>query len=156
MKLDIKGILLLAAIAGALAFFWLAPSDGLQAAPKAKMTTIDGEPIDYAAVTFMPTQGRASIGRTDADGVYKLAYVIGQDGALIGNHKVYVTTRVKKEPAYGQKEGVEKSPIRLNGRKELLPKENCDRNYTELTATVESGNNEINFDPTSKKKTKKK
>ena len=118
--------------------------------------TIDGEPIDYAAVTFMPTQGRASIGRTDADGVYKLAYVIGQDGALIGNHKVYVTTRVKKEPAYGQKEGVEKSPIRLNGRKELLPKENCDRNYTELTATVESGNNEINFDLTSKKKTKKK
>jgi len=42
MKLDIKGILLLAAIAGALAFFWLAPSGGLQAAPKAKMTTIDG------------------------------------------------------------------------------------------------------------------
>ena len=54
MKLDIKGILLLAAIAVALAFFWLAPSDGLQAAPKAKMTTIDGEPIDLTELRGKP------------------------------------------------------------------------------------------------------
>lgn len=116
--------------------------------------TVDGEPIDYAAVTFMPTQGRASIGRTDSSGAYELVYVIGKKGALIGNHKVYVTTSVKKLPAYGREEGVEQSSIQLNGRKELLPKENCDRNYTELTAIVESGSNEINFDLTSKKKKK--
>lgn len=43
MKIDINGILLLAAIAGISAFFWLAPGDGLQAAPNVRMTTIDGE-----------------------------------------------------------------------------------------------------------------
>lgn len=54
MKLDIKGILLLVAIAGVLAFFWLAPNDGLQAAPNAKMTTIDGEQIDLKALRGKP------------------------------------------------------------------------------------------------------
>lgn len=46
MKLDIKGLLVLALIAGILTFFWLAPNDGLQAAPKLEVTTIDGEKID--------------------------------------------------------------------------------------------------------------
>lgn len=45
MKIDIKGILLLAVIAGVFAFFWLAPDDGLQAAPDFDMTTIDGEQL---------------------------------------------------------------------------------------------------------------
>lgn len=117
--------------------------------------TIDGEPINYAKVTFMPTQGRASVGLTDANGVYKLVYVIGQDGALIGNHKVIIQSEVVKEPAYGQEDGGTKDPVRTTGRKELLPKENCDRNLTKLTAIVESGTNEINFDLTSKKKKKK-
>ena len=39
------------------------------------VVTVDGEPINYATVTFMPTQGRASVGLTDADGAYKLVYV---------------------------------------------------------------------------------
>ena len=43
MKLDIKGLAVLALIAGALAFFWLAPNDGLQAALKLQATTIEGK-----------------------------------------------------------------------------------------------------------------
>lgn len=54
MKLDIKGILLLAFIAGVLAFFLLAPSDGLRAAPEAKMTTIDGKEIDTSQLAGKP------------------------------------------------------------------------------------------------------
>ena len=110
--------------------------------------TIDGEPISYANVTFMPVQGRASIGRTDENGVYKLVYTVGQEGALIGNHKVIVRTKVVKEPNYGEKGAETKDPVRLKGRKELLPKKYCDRNSTELTATVESGSNTIDFDLT--------
>ena len=113
--------------------------------------TIDGEPINYASVTFMPTQGRASIGLTDSNGVYNLVYVIGQDGALIGQHKVFVTTEVIKEPDYGQGRGIQ-DPVRQTGRRELLPKKYCERNFTELTATVKSGSNKIDFELTSKKK----
>ena len=54
MKLDIKGLLILALIAGALTFFWLAPSDGLQAAPKLQLTTIDGEKIDSSDLKGKP------------------------------------------------------------------------------------------------------
>jgi len=54
MKIDIKGVLLLAFIVGALAFFWLAPGDGLQAAPNIKMTTIDGGKIDSKALRGKP------------------------------------------------------------------------------------------------------
>ena len=108
--------------------------------------TIDGEPINYASVTFMPTEGRASVGLTDSQGVYTLNYVIGQKGALIGEHKVYVTTKVVKEGSYGENSGGTKDPVRKQGRKELLPKKYCDRTASELTATVEKGSNTIDFD----------
>ncbi len=48
MKLDIKALLTVALIAGVAAFFWFAPSQGLQAAPKLQMTTIDGQPLNSA------------------------------------------------------------------------------------------------------------
>ena len=54
MKLDIKGLAVLALIAGALAFFWLAPNDGLQAAPKLQATTIDGKKIDTGDLKGKP------------------------------------------------------------------------------------------------------
>ena len=45
MKLDIKALLILAVIIGAAALFWLVPGKGLQAAPNAEITTIDGNKI---------------------------------------------------------------------------------------------------------------
>ena len=56
------------------------------------VVTMDGEPLANALVTFTPEAGgRGSIGKTDAGGKYELAFVDGK-GALIGNHKVSVTT----------------------------------------------------------------
>ena len=153
MKNHIKQLMALVAFVGLLSISGCGGNSDLGSVTGT--VTVDGEPINYAFVTFMPTTGRASIGNTDSNGVYKLIYVIGQEGALIGNHKVIITTAVKKEPAYNEGGNDNKDPVRIKGRKELLPKENCDRNHTELTATVESGNNEINFDLTSKKKKKK-
>jgi len=112
---------------------------------------VNGEPISNAAVTFMPVEGRASIGLTDAEGRYKMVYTVGQDGARIGKHKVFITTEVVKEPAYGHQSGAA-DPVRQKGRKELLPKNYSERNYTELTANVESGDNTIDFDLTVEKK----
>ena len=120
--------------------------------------TIDGEPVEYAAVSFMPVEGRASIGRTDANGVYNLAYVKNQKGAVIGQHKVTITTKVVAETNYGQatyneggaikQDKKAKQSAQKTGRKEMLPKKYCDRNSTELTASVEKGNNTIDFDLT--------
>ncbi len=54
MKLDIKALLAMAVVAGALAFFFLAPTDGLQAAPTPKMTTVDGDAIDPDKLSGKP------------------------------------------------------------------------------------------------------
>ncbi len=54
MKLDIKALSGLAIIAGVLAFFFLAPDDGLQAAPQPLMTTIDGQQIDPGTLKGKP------------------------------------------------------------------------------------------------------
>ncbi|CAA6807931.1 MAG: Redoxin domain protein [uncultured Thiotrichaceae bacterium] len=54
MKLDIKALLAMAVVAGALAFFFLAPTDGLQAAPTPEMTTVDGDAIDPDKLSGKP------------------------------------------------------------------------------------------------------
>ena len=54
--------------------------------------TMDGQPLANALVTFTPEAGgRGSTGKTDASGKYELAFVDSK-GALIGAHKVSVTT----------------------------------------------------------------
>lgn len=54
--------------------------------------TMDGQPLSNALVTFTPAEGgRSSTGKTDASGKYELAFVESK-GALIGTHKVSVTT----------------------------------------------------------------
>ena len=103
------------------------------------VVTFDGEPIDRATVSFYPTDARASIGVSDDQGHYKLTYTRSTKGALIGDHKVTVQTRIDREDdpptsEYGGK-----------GREEFLPPKYMDRRKTELTATVESGTNTIDF-----------
>lgn len=103
--------------------------------------TVDGEPIDRAVVSFFPTQGRGSIGMTDENGFYELAYVLKQNGAVIGNHKVTIETKVDRASQYDVENGSEKG----GSRKELLPEKYHNHKKTELTATVQSGSNTIDF-----------
>jgi hypothetical protein len=52
--------------------------------------TRGGKPLASFAVTFLPTEGRHSVGFTDANGHFVLAYTMNQKGALRGKHKVFV------------------------------------------------------------------
>ncbi len=57
--------------------------------------TMDGKPLPNAIVSFVPEAGgRASVGTTDDSGTYQLGY-INQLGALIGNHKISITSVVQ-------------------------------------------------------------
>ena len=113
--------------------------------------TVDGEPVERALVSFLPSTGRASMGWTDENGDYELAYLQDEMGAVVGNHKVMIETKIVAEANYGastySEEGPvakEKQDVRNTGRKEMLPKKYCNRNETELTAVVKKGEN--NFD----------
>lgn len=104
--------------------------------------TLDGVPVEGATVRFYPNvDGRGSSGMTDENGHYELRYTRSADGAIIGEHRVTVSTKVEGD--YYDPENV------IEAKAETIPKKYLDRKKTELTATVESGNNTIDFELTS-------
>lgn len=99
--------------------------------------TLDGDPLPNALVTFIPDAGgRPSYGRTNEDGEFELHYTRNEDGAEIGTHQVTITTEREGDPdaedPEKQKSVKEKIPAKYNRK-------------TELTAEVESGSNEFEF-----------
>lgn len=54
--------------------------------------TRNGKPVSNVLIHFLPSRGRVSSGRTDAEGKFRLSFSKDiPNGALIGKHKVYVT-----------------------------------------------------------------
>ena len=106
------------------------------------VVTLDSAPVVGATVRFYPTSGdRGSSGKTDKDGHYELRYTRTEKGAVIGEHKVTISTEVKADN-YEEEDTEEARP-------ETIPKKYLDRKKTVLLETVESGGNTINFDLTS-------
>jgi len=107
-----------------------------------------------AAVSFYPDVGRASVGRTNDKGEYVLNYTRGKKGALIGNHKVTISTKYVAEtnynPSTNSEEGLAKQSetdrIRGKGRKEMVPEKYRDRDKTVLSRVEEPGSNKFDFD----------
>jgi hypothetical protein len=52
--------------------------------------TCDGQPVPDMVVRFAPANGRASEGKTAADGSFDLFYAMDQPGVERGNHRVMV------------------------------------------------------------------
>lgn len=100
--------------------------------------TLDGKPLAGAAVMFEPETGRPSYGTTNESGVFSLMYRGNPWGAIVGHHRVRITTE-------GLLEDSPNAPPKIV--KERLPK----RYHTEsiLTAEVDSGKNVIDFALTS-------
>ncbi len=106
------------------------------------VVTLDDKPLANAEVTFQPDKGRASVGQTDSDGNYTLAYTGSANGALIGSHRVVITSAVE---AFSDESGEGKD---REARPEILPP-----NYntkTTLDAEVKAGANSIDFPLSSK------
>ncbi len=100
--------------------------------------TVDGKPVPRAEIAFVPEQagGSPSLGRTDAEGNYRLAFTQDRYGALIGKHKVTITSKkisASEMPDTGEPVDTTFIPI---------PKKYQDT----LTAEVKSSSNVINFE----------
>lgn len=123
--------------------------------------TMDGKPLPNALVTFVPVEGGgASTGVTDAEGNYELGY-IDTNGALIGKHKVTVTTMQKVESSASMKTLSSDDPEYMKQARggkasdyntakvtePIPPKYNA---QTELEKEVKSGKNVIDLALTSK------
>lgn len=116
-----------------------APSDQPPLGTVSGVITLDGEPLKYALVLFLPADGRASSAETDSEGRYALNYSEDYPGAQIGAHTVQITTFQEFDHPT--------DPDRP-ARPELLPAKYHQK--TELTADVQPGTNEINFELVSK------
>jgi hypothetical protein len=78
--------------------------------PVSGKVLIDGEPLKFGSVEFVPEGGRMSSGVLDANGHFTLACFTLNDGALIGKHQIQiraeelindVTTRIHAPKRYG-------------------------------------------------------
>ncbi|MCR9232858.1 MAG: carboxypeptidase-like regulatory domain-containing protein [bacterium] len=113
-----------------------APDDQPELGTVSGVVTMDGTPLPNANVRFYPEAGRASAAKTDDSGTYELIYIRDEMGAVPGKHSVKITTLNEDEDPFG-KQGSETVPEKYNKK-------------TTLEATVEPGENTINFDLESK------
>jgi hypothetical protein len=96
--------------------------------------TVDGKPVPEALVTFEPVDGSAApaMGRTDSSGLYELYYSRGNKGAKTGENIVRVNTYRETGDDDSRQIQRETIPSRYNVN-------------TELKATVDRGNNKLDF-----------
>ena len=96
--------------------------------------TLDGQPLEGAAITFEPDAGTLSVGTTDETGHYELAFSKDYPGAILGTH----TVRLSKMGEPGSPNDTENQiPAKFNAN-------------STLTAEVKAGENTVNFDLESK------
>lgn len=91
--------------------------------------TFKGQPLTKGVVRFEPDgYGRMATGELQPDGTFMLTTFEKGDGAVIGQHKVFITGT---------------SP---NPRKEMVPKKYLAPETSKLTADVDPDHTEFTFD----------
>lgn len=123
----------LAAVLVILSLCGCGQGDGLDLVPVQGQVTLGGAPLPDADVIFQPAIGRPSVGRTDAEGRYRLQYTSEKPGALSGRHKVLITTFVEPDSDSSD-------PERQAGRPERVPAQYNSRSTLEVE--VDSGRKE--------------
>lgn len=100
---------------------------------------MDGEPLQDVEVVFRPLEGgRLSSGRTNEFGEYRLEYLPGQPGAIVGSHQVLVSSFVEADSDSSD-------PVKAEGRKESIPSAYNSKSTLETEVTPGSSY-VINFD----------
>lgn len=61
--------------------------------PVSGQVLIDGQPLTFGYVGFVPDHGRASIGELDQQGRFKMGCYEFDDGVLVGKHAIEVIAR---------------------------------------------------------------
>jgi hypothetical protein len=92
-------------------------------APVSGKVTLNGQPLAGARVAFLPQapEGQFNVGPqseavTREDGTYALTCVTGKPGAVVGRHKVMISTYVTKPDPKSPDELIMVSPERIPER----------------------------------------
>lgn len=60
--------------------------------PVAGQVLIDGKPLTQGQILFVPPEGRASQGKLDSEGRFRLTCFDENDGAVRGTHRIAITS----------------------------------------------------------------
>jgi hypothetical protein len=126
---------------------------GPKVAPVHGSVTYKGKPVPTGTVTFYPTTGgRPAVGNIASDGSYTLSRNQPGDGAAVGEYKATIEAReaapaVAASQARSLTDELAASPASqgANALKDLVPAKYSTVETSGLTATVHSGNNQIDF-----------
>lgn len=138
----------LLALCVALAVAVLFPACGksvLKTEPVTGTITLDGAPLANCIVYFTPTgEGAQGVGRTDAQGVYKLQTAQGaaDAGTTPGSYKVHFTCDEIVSPEETDAEG---NTIKEEVVKSVIPAKYNNAETSGCTAEVVKGKNTIDF-----------
>ena len=122
-------------------------------APVMGVVSLDGSPLEWATVTFVPsgaTKGVECVGLTDQSGKYSLKQVRGEEGVPPGEYRVVINHLVSSDGT-PYKPGSEIAPITA-GAVEALPVRYSNIEKTTLTANVPASGGEFPFELKVKKK----
>ncbi|MFN3161416.1 MAG: carboxypeptidase-like regulatory domain-containing protein [Rubinisphaera brasiliensis] len=107
--------------------------DGPEMGTVSGTVTLDGDPLPNVQVLFNPGTARPSEAVTNESGQYELQYTPDIEGAVVGTHQVFISSRHELDD--------EGNPV---SQEEAVPaKYNTE---STLSEEVTSGHNEINFD----------
>ena len=126
------------------------PTGFPETAPVTGTVTLDGSPLEGATVSFLPAEGRSSVGTTDGAGRYRLVFTGAVSGAVLGPHHVSVSKQAPDpafKPTKEQQEMLKEGDF-LIPLVELIPSRYQGR-ASELTAEVTAGRNTLDFALTS-------
>lgn len=112
--------------------------------PTAKVSglvTIDGQPLKFGSVLFVPEGNLPSAeANIRSDGTYDLGTYTSNDGAVIAKHKVMITARLASGSALP-----EDSVKGAAGTVSAIPEKYGDLEKSGLVAEVTADTNEIDF-----------
>lgn len=124
---------------------------GTKVYPVKGKVTFDGKPMKGGgSIAFMPMtsqEGKTAGGTIDPDGNYELMTNKPGDGSMPGEFRVVINQVVEDEPeAVGDGEGGLRKPKVLVASPDRIPEIYGDAYNSPLRATVQTEDNEINFD----------
>jgi hypothetical protein len=115
-------------------------------APVRGTVSLNGKPVTTGRIMFYPTAGRPACAPINSDGTYVLTTFESDDGALIGTHRVTITsTEVVGPPPRGPEDEYKINKERIPVVKWLTPQQYSDPTTTDLKAEVKPQNNQIDF-----------
>lgn len=122
--------------------------------------TVDGKPVTQGTIMFVPADGKAAIGAIGPDGRFTLTTYSDGDGALVGPHKVTILSTIVGGSSFApasiddevaMANGAGGNRILVPGKVTwIVPERFSQISTSELTSTVKSGSQTIDFDVPSK------